>query len=365
MAAAGATIHRETVGNAAMGWRGALRVFEVLRLLRWTRTYFQMHKPDLQICVDSPAMNFHFAKVARSLGVPVLYYVAPQLWGWREGRMRKLRANVDQLACILPFEQEYFRGHGVNTTFVGHPLFDQLPRLQSPVHANDSIESPVIGLLPGSRTSEAEHNFPPMLEVAALIAGEFPAARFLVPSTPATHPVVKCLLEDPRHADIARQIQCDINAFDTLVPQCDLCITVSGTATLHVAGFGVPMIVVYRASPLLWHGVGRWLMKTRTFALVNLLAVGQTPSRWRGKETHIVPEFIPWYGPAAPLARHAIALLRDPRKLAEQRSRLTSLVHSLDQPGASERVAGIALHMMEAGSSRLPTSAPTSVPTSS
>src|SRR4051812_14855904 len=88
MAAARATIHRETVGNAAMGWRGALRAFEVMALLKWTRRHFERNRPDLQIGVDSPSMNFHFAKLAKGMNIPVMQYVAPQLWAWREGRMK-------------------------------------------------------------------------------------------------------------------------------------------------------------------------------------------------------------------------------------------------------------------------------------
>src|SRR4051794_29251929 len=127
MAAAGATIHRETVSNAAMGWRGILRAGEVYKVLRWTKAYFQTAKPDLHIGVDSPSMNFHFARAAHKQGIPVLQYVAPQLWAWQEWRMKKVRRWIDRLACILPFEEEYFKRHGVNATFVGHPLFDELP----------------------------------------------------------------------------------------------------------------------------------------------------------------------------------------------------------------------------------------------
>src|SRR5579862_3618146 len=105
MAAAGATVHRDTVTKAAMGWRGALRAFEVIRLLRWTKAYFQRHRPDLVIGVDSPSMNFHFERLAHGMGVPTLQYVAPQLWAWARWRMRKVRKWVDEVACILPFEE--------------------------------------------------------------------------------------------------------------------------------------------------------------------------------------------------------------------------------------------------------------------
>jgi len=348
MAAAGAHLHRETVGNAAMTWRGALRAIEVWKILRWTQKYFARDKPDLQICVDSFAMNIHFAKVAHGMGVPVLMYVAPQLWAWREGRMKKLRRNVDQVACVLPFEEAYFRGHGVNATFVGHPLFDELPtdrQLREPGAGRDS--GLVVGLLPGSRKSEALHNFPHMLEVAGRICAAIPGVSFLVPTTAATHPVIATRVEQWRQADPARRIEVAQGAFDLMVPKCDLCITVSGTATLHVAGFGVPMIVVYRANPLVWHLAGKWLIKTRTFALVNVLAGGKPPDGSDARDRHIVPEFVPWLGSNEPVARLAIDLLQHPQKRAAQQRKLADLVRSLDRPGASDNVARMALAMLD------------------
>jgi lipid-A-disaccharide synthase len=350
MAAAGARLHRETVGKAAMTWRGALRAIEVWKILRWTRKYFAQTKPDLQICVDSFAMNIHFAKTAHAMGVPVLMYVAPQLWAWREGRMKKLRRNVDQVACVLPFEEAYFRGHGVNATFVGHPLFDELPRdrqLREPGTGGDS--GLVVGLLPGSRKSESLHNFPHMLDVAGRIVQAIRGVSFLVPTTEATHPVIAPLADEWRRGGTDRRIEYARGAFDQMVPKCDLCITVSGTATLHVAGFGVPMIVVYRANPLVWHLAGKWLIRTRTFALVNVLAGGKPPDGTDARHSHVVPEFVPWLGSNEPVARLAIDLLQHPEKRADQQRKLGELVLSLDRPGASDNVARMALAMLDEG----------------
>src|SRR5580765_5466682 len=233
MEAAGAVIHRNTVTKAAMGWRGALRAFEMMDALKWVRNRFDHERPDLQIGVDSPSLNFHFARVAHERGIPVLQYVAPQLWAWAPWRMKKLRRWVDQVACVLPFEESYFRAHGVNATFVGHPLFDELPPGRGRDRAAWSNgRPPVIGLLPGSRKAEAQHNFPPMLAVADRLRREFPGVKFLVPTTDATDPIVQKLM-----AGQPADIEFALDAFDQMVPRCDLCITVSGTATLHVASF--------------------------------------------------------------------------------------------------------------------------------
>jgi len=349
MREAGVQIHHETTAKAAMGLSAIGRVKEMFALLKWTREYYRRVPPDLQICVDSPAINFHFAKAAHAAGSPVLYYVAPQLWAWREGRMKKLRRWVDRVACILPFEEAYFRSHNVRATFVGHPLFDEVKDAGAAAPAARPVggfgDAPVVGLLAGSRRSEAVKNFPRMIEIALKIRERFPGARFLLPTTSATHPVVEAHAADlPAGSFDIRE-----GAFDEMVPRCDLVITVSGTATLHVALHHTPMVVVYHGSPVTWNAVGRWLIKTRTYSLVNLLAADARLAS-SGRVTpamHIVPEFIPWYGPVGPASECALDLLAHPAKLAGQRARLAKMVAKLDRPGASMAVARMAVEMLE------------------
>lgn len=349
MREAGVEIHTETTAKAAMGFSALGRVREMYRLLKWTREHFRNSPPDLQICVDSPAVNFHFAKIAHERGVPVLYYVAPQLWAWREGRMKKVRTWVDKLACILPFEEGYFRGHGVDATFVGHPLFDELS-VGAAAAGREAGSAPVVGLLAGSRRSEAVGNFARMLLVAGRIQAAFGGVRFLCPATAATEPVIEAQLRassTPRA--LAEAIEVRRDAFDEMVPRCDLAITVSGTATLHVAIHKVPMVIVYHASPLAWNLIGRWLIKTRTYTLVNLLAADpQLASGGRvTPEMHIVPEFIPWYGDIGPAAERAIELLKNSGQREAQRAALGKMTRSLGGPGASARTAALALGMLK------------------
>jgi lipid-A-disaccharide synthase len=334
MATAGVTLLEETVGKAAMGWRGALRALEASQWLDLASRRYREARPDLHICVDSSAINLPFARLAKEkFGVPVLYYVAPQLWASREGRMKQVRAYVDRVACIFPFEEEYYRSHGVNATFVGHPLFDEMPVDRAarvgggPRFPN---AAPVIGIIPGSRRSEVEANLPHLVEVMDGIRREFAEATFLVPTTPASHPLVHELLH--RRGDVA--IKQD--GFDELVPRCDLVITKSGTSTVHVAAWRVPMIVVYRINPLLWELVGRWLIRTRKIAMVNILA-GQVD---------LVPEFIPWYGSNRPVTECALEFLRHPETLQAQRQKLDALMAPIDKPGASANTAKLALSLI-------------------
>jgi lipid-A-disaccharide synthase len=347
MAAAGAIIHHDTVTHAAMTWKAVFRYIELGRVLFWTKRYWQENRPDLQICLDSWTMNWHWARLAHGMGIPVLYYIPPQVWASRRGRVKYLARWVDRVACILPFEERIFQDAGVEATFVGHPLFDALPR-HAPRPAEDRFPQrpPIIALVPGSRSSVARENFPHLLDVARRICQEFPEARYLIPTMPGTHQWVRKILESAEgavHADgemlTVGKYTVGMNQFDEMLPQCDLCISVSGTATLHAAGLGVPLIVVYRLNPIHWHLVGRWVVKTRTYSLVNLLNEGHQ---------QIVPEYVPWYGSNAAVANKALEFLRDPSLLDQQRERMENLMRTLNRPGASHNAAKVAMDMMDA-----------------
>lgn len=329
---AGAIVHQDTTTRAAMMTAAAGRAIEIWRLLRWTRRHFGDHPPDLHICVDSWSMNYHFAKLAKRRGARVLYYIAPQTWASREGRLRKMRRVIDQIACILPFEQEYFRRHGLNATYVGHPLFDELPANRAWMQqAPLAGRAPVVGLLAGSREPVARQNFPRLLAVAQRIRQVFADCTFHIPTTPATDAIIRTLSGALRGVTIKQ------DAFNHLVAACDLCLSVSGTAALQTAALGVPMIVVYYGNPILWHLIARWIIKTRTYSLVNLLS---------DAHEHIVPEFIPWYGSIDPVAQAAIELLREPDRLDQQRQHLHHLIRSLNKPGASMNAAKLAMDML-------------------
>jgi lipid-A-disaccharide synthase len=367
MRAAGATIHRETVLRAAMGWKGALRYFELRRAVKWTQRYFRKSPPDLQICIDSWSMNWHFAQIAHDMHIPVLYYVAPQVWASRPGRVKKLARYVDRVACILPFEEKYFQDNGVNATFVGHPLFDALPARRDVDDASRfPNRSPVIGIAPGSRSSVARDNFPNLLEVADHVLAAFPQTIFRIPTMTSTHDVVEQHLKQwqarrsahtPSLARTATVPPAETSAqipageglqsigpftfgmerFDELIQPCDLCLAVSGTNNLHIAGLGVPVIVVYRINPIVWNLAGRWIVNTRTFSLVNLL---------NDNHQQIVPEFVPWYGSNAPVAAKTLEYLRNPQLLTDQRDRMRNLIRTLNKPGASRNAANLALEIM-------------------
>lgn len=333
MQEAGAVIHHETTRRAAMSFHAIKRVGEIRRYEAWLRErYRSSEKPDLHVCVDSSGFNLRFARLAKEAGVPVLYYVAPQLWASREGRIKQVQAYVDRLASIFPFETEWYRSRGVDATFVGHPLFDDLPenRFDRIPQVRYPDRAPVIGVVAGSRRAEVRDNLPGLVEAMRAIARQHAQARFLLPTVPAGHATVETMA--PKELDcVVKQ-----DAFDELIPQCDLVLCKSGTSTVHVAAYGVPMIVVYRINMLLWKLAGQHLIKTPKIAMVNILA----------GNIDLVPEHIPWNGDPAPIAAEALAMLREPAQLTQMRQRLLELIKPLDRRGASHNVAQIALSML-------------------
>ena len=297
-------------------------------------------------------MNFHFARAAKRRGVPTLQYVAPQLWAWAQWRMKKLRRWVDRVACILPFEEAYFRGHGVNATFVGHPLFDELPpdRGRSTSGPRFPDAPPVVGLLPGSRRARPQANFPRMLAVAARLLEAFPDATFLVPTTAATHPVVE---RWPWRAKavatvVAKTIESRAGRVRRTRPPVRPVPDRLGhghPARRRVRRADDRRLPRQPASSGTSSAGGS--IRTRTYALVNVLSAPSVAEADPAR--HTVPEFIPWYGPTNPAADAALDLLRHPEKLSAQRDKLAGLIHSLDRPGASLAAARMAMELLRSG----------------
>jgi lipid-A-disaccharide synthase len=331
--AAGAELMFDTVSNARMGLGAFLRAREIQSRLRAVRERYTARRPDLHICCDSWTMNVHFAKLAKEFGVPVLYYIAPQAWASREGRVVQLAALADRVACILPFEEAFFRTRGVNAFYVGHPLLDE-PRV-----AAIRTDSSLVALPCGSRKSVVKANLPRQLEVARRLLNRHSRLHFVIPTTDATHDLVASIVNP--HADVRDRVRLVRNDFDGAVREAMLALCVSGTATLQLAVLNVPMVVVYHASRFLWHAVGRWMVKTRTYCGVNLIANDGRDDRSR----HIVREIIPWFGDVEPAVQECLKLIDQPQALANQRKALLEVVGKI-RGGAAIAVADMASEML-------------------
>jgi len=315
---------------------GALRaVPQALRLLATTKRHLRRYPAAAAVLVDSPTLNLPIARLAKRRQVPVLYYVAPQLWAWGRFRTPRVRARVDRLAVILPFEEEFFRSRRIAATYVGHPLFDKLvarPRSEDSISEILARGSPVIALLPGSRQHVVREILPGQIEVARRILARFPSAHAGVS---VANPVVAPLVRRQIGASgLPIAMYADRNA--DLLPAADLALVASGTATLEVAYHHTPMIVMYNANRWAYQLVGRWLIRTAQLSLVNILA---------GRE--LVPEFMPYYSSTDPIAARALALLEDEGARRRLSDELAALIDPLVKTGASENTARLLLDLID------------------
>lgn len=334
MAAAGCEIIENTVEKAVMTYNAVAHLGHFYKLIRRVRRYLQEHPVDLVIVCDSPSFNFHIARAAKSAGTPTLFYVAPQLWAWGGWRIHKLRRLCDKLCCILPFEEGWFGQRGVETTFVGNPLLDELPADLTSFRKDYSRFDPSearIALMPGSRMTEIDALWKPMQEIAIELKRKYQNMSFVAVANSEERGE---LLRERQIAGFACEYTVDTvrNTADLA----DFSIVASGSATLEVASSGCPMVILYQTNPVLWHLIGRWLVRSEFLALVNILA---------GRE--VVPEFMPYFNSTEPILRTIDALLQDNAGLERMSGELIDLVEPMTQRKAGQEVARIAVGMLK------------------
>jgi len=305
---------------------GALR--ELKRLLKDT-------SPDILILIDYPGFNLNLAKKAHALGIPVLYYIPPQVWAWWESRVRKIAKRVDRVAVILPFEKEFYSRYGIEVEYVGHPLFDVTLHKEDKKKTRDRLgigdeRCPIIGLLPGSRNEEIVRHMPVMIGAAEIIARYYPRLYCVLPlASTVGEDVVKPYVRDAA-------IDIIIGRSDTkeLLKIVDLALIVSGTAALEAAITETPMVIVYKVSPITFI-LSRFLAKVSNIGLVNLIA---------GKA--VVPELIQGEATALRLAEEGLTILKNDGLRTDMKKELQLVKDQLGKGGASERAASIAGEMM-------------------
>lgn len=284
MRAAGVEVFHDLVSDPVMGvWPVARRAPTFLRLHRSLLVRFAEDPPDVVVGTDYPGLNLRLARAARRRGVPFVLYVAPQVWAWAPWRARRIARDVALVLPILPFEQAVFEAAGARVAYVGHPLFAHLARRPADETFRRSLreglgrDAALVALMPGSRRSEVEGNLPILAAAARRAAAARPGLRFVVPlASERLRPLVE---EGLRRGGIAAEISPPDRSDDAMAAS-DAAVTVSGTATLHLAAHGVPGVVVYRASSAS-RALARVLLVTPWFSLPNLLA---------GEE--VLPEFL-------------------------------------------------------------------------
>lgn len=335
MEAAGVRLIADVADMAVVGLTEVVgKIVSILRVMRELKKGLKNDPPDLLILIDYPDFNLPLAKTAHKLGIKTLYYISPQVWAWRKSRVHAIRAAVDKMAVILPFEEEFYRKFGVDVAFVGHPLLDEvktrLSRQEFLARAGLSDDAATIAILPGSRKSEVEKLLPEMLEACRMIAETLSPVQFVLPLAPTLSPAfvegiigkssirVKVVEEDPYDA----------------IASAKAAVVASGTATLETALLGTPMVVIYKISPLSY-AVGKRVIKVDHISLVNLIV---------GRE--VIPELIQQDANPVMIAARLRELINNAQLREEMQASFARLRGMLGNPGASRRTAEIACGML-------------------
>lgn len=310
---------------------GFFEAFSKGALIRQIRKSILKVIEENNICaallVDYPGFNLYLASILKSKNIPVVYYISPQVWAWRSGRIKKIKERVDRMLVILPFEEELYRNSGVNTSFVGHPLLEiideDLKKSENIIPWKKS-SGPVVTLMPGSRKKEIHFLLADMLKAAEIISAQIPGVSFVLP-------VAQGLDIKSIEASLPRNI--DIKLTDgrarEVLRNSDFAVICSGTATLEAAIIGTPFIIIYRLSKLT-EFIGRRFLKIHNWGLVNIVA---------GKE--IIPELEQEEVNPVNIASFVVEALKSPDKLAEMRNDLSKIRNMLGERVASARVAAV------------------------
>lgn len=307
---------------------GIVGLFNVIRHLGRFRIIFRelmneirREKPDLVLLVDYPDFNLRVAAQVKALGIPVVYFISPQVWAWRRRRVHAIARNVNHMLVLFPFEADFYRRHGVDATYVGHPLVEQLENVRRPAGIPDPVEPVRIALMPGSRRMEIESLLPEMLDAVAVMSDNRKVAPFIIRAPTISEESIRAIL--------ARQ-QLDVR----IVPQdggrslaqADIALSSSGTATLEAAIIGVPVVVMYRLNRPTF-ALAKVLVKVPHFSLVNIVA---------GKS--IVPELIQGAVNGRRIAAAAEELLQ-PERYRQVSRELERVRDLLGEKGSSMRAA--------------------------
>jgi lipid-A-disaccharide synthase len=330
---AGVRIYIDASKLAVVGITEAFtKLFSIIKGITLAKKLLKTLNPDLLILIDFPDFNLHLAGIAKKLGIPVLYYISPQVWAWRRGRIKKIGKRVDHMAVILPFEEGYYRKRDIPVTFVGHPLLDT--DLAASVERFDKKPEapPVIGLMPGSRDKEIVRHLPIMLDAACILRRRIRNSTFVISLAPSVErDYVKAVL---KHRGPSQGVTMTSDRVGKIFRQCQVVVAASGTVTLEAAISGTPMVIIYRVSAASYW-LGRLMVRVEHIGLVNLIA-GRT----------VVPELIQDSASAENIAAAVSEMIRDPVKRSALRKEILGVREALGGPGAAARVAGIAMGLL-------------------
>ncbi len=315
------------------------KIAHIFRAFQRVKQTLVDRSADLLVLIDYPELNLRLARFAHQRNIPVLFYISPQVWAWRAGRVKTIARVVDRMAVILPFEEEFYRARGLAVEFVGHPLWDvleeALSREEDPGLSGAEPESTIIGLLPGSRPTEVNQILPVLLDTAWILKQRFSGPLvFWLPIAPSLDPSAIREKVAP-YQERGLSLRLVSGGSPAALKRCDLALVASGTATLEAAILGVPMIIVYKVSAVNYW-IAKRLIKVPYIGLVNWIA---------GEK--IISEYVQDQALPQALAAEALTLLNDPVQREELRTKMARVRQKLGGPGASRRVARLALEMLD------------------
>lgn len=293
-------------------------------------------RPQVAVLIDHPDFNLRLAKKLKAMGTKVVYFISPQVWAWRQGRVKTIEKLVDKMMVILPFEEAFYAAHGVAAEFVGHPLVDELdgtqPRDAARIDLGVSLsEGPVVAMLPGSRAKEVSKHLPVMLRTAELLRERYPTVEVLIPIA-STLPRA---LVDAMLSRSGAKVRVYTGRALVILSSADAAVVASGTASLQAGLLTTPLVVVYRVSWLTYQ-ILRRMVKVAHIAMVNLIA---------GRE--VVPELIQGEFNAPNVYQNLVAILDDDERRTKMRRELGEVRDTLGRGRGATRVAEVAASMFD------------------
>ncbi|HKF93403.1 MAG TPA: lipid-A-disaccharide synthase [Gammaproteobacteria bacterium] len=337
MRAAGVEILVDSSRLAVVGITEVLTHYrEIKAALRVLQEIIRTRRPDLLILIDYPDFNLRFAATAKRAGVKVLYYVSPQVWAWRPGRIKKIGQLVDMMAVVFAFEVPFYERANVPVRFVGHPLVDEarpsMMHAQAVAHFGLKLDAKIIGLFPGSRWGEINRLMPVIVESSKLLRARFPDAQFILPIAPGLdRSLVEAYLDSTAPPVVLVE---DTSIYD-VIQVCDAIITASGTATLQIALMATPMAIIYRVSRLSYW-IARHLVTVKHIGLANIVA-----------RQRVVREFIQDDVRPQAIADEIERLLADEAYAEAMRRDMAGIRAALGEPGGSQKAAQVAVDMLQ------------------
>jgi len=335
MRAAGVNIKIDSAKLAVIGLVEVIKHYrELVSYLNEMKTLLKTNRPDLVILIDYPGFNLRLAKFAKSLKIKVLYYISPQVWAWRQGRVKKIGQSIDMMAVIFDFETKFYEDYNIPVRFVGHPLTEEIPELYNKTDVINSLEltpnNKILGLFPGSRKSEIKNLLPIILESAKQLYKQDNTLQFVLPlASTIRHDDVIPYLKD---LEIPVKIVKDNST--AAIQACSAIITASGTVTLEIALSGVPMVVIYKIAVLSYY-ILRTMVHIEHLALCNIVA-----------NKRIVPELIQNDATPDKIVNEIEKILYYENYSSTMTEQLQSVRKNLGRSGKGLLVAELALEML-------------------